>query len=113
MRCCALQGLILQTQFWDTYTGYEHQGQILPKDSWTLHGLWPDNCDGSYAQYCDLSRQYDAEPSPATLPDGTVVPPYSGPSVDTFVLGFGRIDLLDFSACAFLLLSEPLLIVCQ
>ena len=46
--CCSPTpgGLVLQTQFWDTYTGYEHQGQLLPKDSWTIHGLWPDNCDG-------------------------------------------------------------------
>ncbi|KAK0466446.1 ribonuclease T2-like protein [Desarmillaria tabescens] len=44
------------------------QGQLLPKGSWTIHGLWPDNCDGT----CDLSRQYDPHPSPATLPDGTL-----------------------------------------
>ena len=46
--CCSPTpgGLVLQTQFWDTYTGYEAKGQILPKDSWTIHGLWPDNCDG-------------------------------------------------------------------
>ncbi|EHL02874.1 putative Ribonuclease T2-like protein [Glarea lozoyensis 74030] len=37
-RCC---GQLLQTQFWDTApsTG--------PADSWTLHGLWPDHCDGT------------------------------------------------------------------
>jgi hypothetical protein len=45
---------VLSTQFWDTYTGYESSGQLLPKDSWTLHGLWPDYCNGSYTQYCDL-----------------------------------------------------------
>ncbi|KMQ46582.1 putative ribonuclease T2 [Trichophyton rubrum] len=45
-------GLILQTQFWDAdpATG--------PEDSWTIHGLWPDNCDGTYEQFCDMSRQY-------------------------------------------------------
>ncbi|KAK5173196.1 Ribonuclease T2 precursor (RNase T2) [Saxophila tyrrhenica] len=45
-------GSILQTQFWDVdpATG--------PDDSWTVHGLWPDNCDGTYEQYCDESRQY-------------------------------------------------------
>ncbi|ETW87059.1 Ribonuclease, T2 family [Heterobasidion irregulare TC 32-1] len=96
--CCSPTpgGLVLQTQFWNTYTGFERQGQLLPKNSWTIHGLWPDNCDGSYEQYCDLSRQYDPNPSPAVLPDGTVVPPYNGPGLGTFVEEFGRWDLLDF-----------------
>ncbi|KAI1955007.1 Ribonuclease T2 precursor (RNase T2) [Ophidiomyces ophidiicola] len=53
-RCCFNQpgGLLLLTQFWDANpaTG--------PGDSWTLHGLWPDNCDGSYEQYCDSKRYY-------------------------------------------------------
>jgi ribonuclease T2 len=46
--CCTVAkgGLVLQTQFWDTYTGFEKESQLLPKDSWTVHGLWPDNCDG-------------------------------------------------------------------
>lgn len=46
--CCNVVkgGLVLQTQYWDTYTGLEYQGQLLPKGSWSIHGLWPDNCDG-------------------------------------------------------------------
>lgn len=42
--CCVetYGGLLLQTQFWDVYTGYEAEGQLLPSDSWTIHGLWPD-----------------------------------------------------------------------
>ncbi|KZT02477.1 ribonuclease T2 [Laetiporus sulphureus 93-53] len=96
--CCSPSpgGQVLQTQFWDTYTGLESEGQLLPKDSWTIHGLWPDNCDGTYGQYCDFSRQYDPDPSPAILPDGTPVPPYHGISVENFVLEFGRLDLLDY-----------------
>jgi hypothetical protein len=54
--CCTetFGGLVLSTQFWNTYTGLESQGQVLPKNTWTLHGLWPDFCNGSYTQYCDL-----------------------------------------------------------
>ncbi|DAA74875.1 TPA_exp: putative Ribonuclease T2 family [Trichophyton benhamiae CBS 112371] len=39
-------------EFWDAdpATG--------PEDSWTIHGLWPDNCDGTYEQFCDMSREY-------------------------------------------------------
>ena len=74
--CCAetYGGLALNTQFWDTYTGLESDGQVPPKQSWTLHGLWPDFCNGSFTQYCDLERQYDPFPSPNTtngLPNGT------------------------------------------
>ncbi|KAF8078845.1 ribonuclease T2 [Lyophyllum atratum] len=96
--CCSPTpgGLVLATQFWSTYTGLEKKKQKLPKGSWTIHGLWPDNCDGSFEQYCDLSRQYDPAPSPANFPDGTVIPPYKGPGVDTFIRQFGREDLITF-----------------
>ena len=42
--CCVetFGGLILLTQFWDVYTGYESEGQLLPEHNWTIHGLWPD-----------------------------------------------------------------------
>ncbi|KAG6834070.1 hypothetical protein H0H93_012163, partial [Arthromyces matolae] len=31
-----------------------------PVDSWTIHGLWADHCDGSYfKKECDGGRQYD------------------------------------------------------
>ncbi|GAA97390.1 uncharacterized protein L969DRAFT_87334 [Mixia osmundae IAM 14324] len=39
--------LALSTQFWSA------QG---PSDAATLHGLWPDFCNGSYPQYCDDGR---------------------------------------------------------
>jgi ribonuclease T2 len=44
---------LLQTQFWDT----DVPGS--PAHSWTIHGLWPDNCDGTYIEDCDPSRDYD------------------------------------------------------
>lgn len=69
----------------------------MPPNTWTLHGLWPDFCNGSFTQYCDLSRQYDPDPSPNTTngePNGTPVPPYTGPNVGTFIEAFGKYDLL-------------------
>lgn len=99
--CCVetFGGLVLSTQFWNTYTGRESEGQFLPTDTWTLHGLWPDFCNGSYTQYCDLTRQYDPIPSPNTtngLPNGTFVPPYNGSNIGTFLEPFGRYDLLEY-----------------
>ncbi|KII93610.1 hypothetical protein PLICRDRAFT_398873 [Plicaturopsis crispa FD-325 SS-3] len=51
--CCfeAPGGLLLQTQFWDT-------DPSSPTNSWTIHGLWPDNCDGTFTENCDSSRDY-------------------------------------------------------
>ncbi|MCJ1325440.1 hypothetical protein MMC10_002103 [Thelotrema lepadinum] len=98
--CCVetFGGLVLATQFWDTYTGLESQGQLLPENTWGLHGLWPDFCNTSYTQYCDISRQFDPNPSPSTTtgPNGTLtpVPKYTGPGVDTFLEAFGKYDLL-------------------
>jgi ribonuclease T2 len=52
--------------------------------------------DGSFASYCDLSRQYDPLPSPAKLPDGTPVPAYNGTTLDKVLIQFGRLDLLAY-----------------
>jgi hypothetical protein len=52
--CCfnAPGGQLLQTQFWDT------SPSTGPSNSWTIHGLWPDHCDGTYDSNCDPSRAY-------------------------------------------------------
>jgi len=70
--CCfeSPGGLLVQTQFWDTnpVTG--------PVDSWTIHGLWPDNCDGTFTSSCDPSRFY--------------------PSITNILNNAGRSDLVDY-----------------
>ncbi|KAH9947116.1 ribonuclease T2-like protein [Amylocystis lapponica] len=52
--CCleSPSGLIQQVQFWDT------DPSTGPSDSWTIHGLWPNHCDGTYTENCDSSRDY-------------------------------------------------------
>ncbi|KAK7528025.1 ribonuclease T2-like protein [Phyllosticta citriasiana] len=46
-------GQFLLTSFWDT------NPVVGPSDSWTIHGLWPDHCDGhSYDSNCDHARAY-------------------------------------------------------
>lgn len=43
---------MLQTQFWDT------SPSTGPTNSWTVHGLWPDHCDGTFDSSCDSTRAY-------------------------------------------------------
>ncbi|KAF7305288.1 RNase Gf29 [Mycena chlorophos] len=56
---CCLEGketgLLLQTQFWDAGSSSDSTG---PTNSWTIHGLWPDACDGTFEENCDSSRDY-------------------------------------------------------
>ena len=66
-------GLTLFTQFWSTYTGTP---SYLPSRQWTIHGTWPDNCNGSYEQYCDASRNV------------------TGETFVSYLLNYGRTDLL-------------------
>lgn len=54
-KCCyeSPGGILLQTQFWD------YAQSVGPADSFTNHGLWPDNCDGTYQQFCNTDNQID------------------------------------------------------
>ena len=89
-------GLVLTTQFWDTYTGLESEGQLLPPKTWSYHGLWPDFCNGSYTGYCDVSRQFDLDVSPNVSSTGIPLTDYTGNVTATAVLTqFERFDLLD------------------
>ncbi|KXN71528.1 hypothetical protein CONCODRAFT_5784, partial [Conidiobolus coronatus NRRL 28638] len=51
--CCSpSMGVVVLAVQWIQNSG--------PSDEWTLHGLWPNNCDGSYgpSSGCDKSRKY-------------------------------------------------------
>lgn len=50
--CTESAGLLLLTQLYNWNPG------LGPSDSWTLHGLWPNFCNGSYPASCDTSREY-------------------------------------------------------
>lgn len=58
-------GIFLQTQFWDyvpSRPGMDDdqlEKQLGPLDSFTIHGLWPDNCRGGFEQFCDDSLAID------------------------------------------------------
>lgn len=58
----------------------------------------PQRISRSFEQYCDPSRQYDPDPSPASFPNGTAIPAYKGPGVDTFIEEFERQQLLNYSS---------------
>ncbi|PHH87476.1 hypothetical protein CDD83_8831 [Cordyceps sp. RAO-2017] len=110
--CCAetYGGLLVATQIWDTFTGRESEGQVYPRKAWTIHGLWPDFCNGSYPQYCDLSRQYDPSPSPNTTdgtPGGTPVPAYEGEPIERWFADYGRLDLLAYMRNFWVSRSQP------
>ncbi|KAF9891110.1 hypothetical protein FE257_005046 [Aspergillus nanangensis] len=62
-------GQFLQTQFWDA------DPAVGPEDSWTIHGLWPDYCNGGFDQFCDSSRKYS--------------------NISLIMVDSGRSDLLD------------------
>lgn len=51
--CCVESpgGLLLLTQLYSKTAGG-------PENTWTVHGLWNDYCNGSYPSSCDASRNY-------------------------------------------------------
>lgn len=50
--CCveAPGGVVLFTQLWNTDVPNS------PSHTWTIHGSWPDNCDGSYGAFCNFEN---------------------------------------------------------
>ncbi|KAI9362946.1 ribonuclease T2-like protein [Zopfochytrium polystomum] len=63
--CCVPQNglLVLALQWLPGYcanTKSCNHGAVdrLPSDKWTIHGLWPDTCDGYQVSDCDSNRVY-------------------------------------------------------
>ncbi|RKO88592.1 ribonuclease T2-like protein [Blyttiomyces helicus] len=57
--CCVPDnGILVLSVQW--LTGYcaSNSCNISPPNFWTIHGLWPDNCNGEQVGNCDKSRQY-------------------------------------------------------
>jgi len=54
--CCFVYpgGRLLLTQFWDQKL---HVGGA--EEDWTVHGLWPDLCDGSFDQFCGMAPAFN------------------------------------------------------
>ncbi|KAI9679747.1 MAG: ribonuclease T2-like [Caeruleum heppii] len=71
--CCfnAPGGQLLLTQFWNAAP------DIGPTTSWTVHGLWPDKCDGTYEAYCDPARELKTDAA-------------------TIIQSFGKTELLNY-----------------
>ncbi|KAG0331082.1 low-affinity phosphate transporter [Podila horticola] len=66
--CVPKQGLIVHSQQWHRDMG--------PNDKFTMHGLWPNNCDGSHGRnsmHCDPNREYNnVEDILSNYPDARV-----------------------------------------
>ena len=59
--CCTNYpgGQFALTQFWNSDPHAGPPGYLGPNNTWTIHGLWPDHCDGRFDSVCDCERSGD------------------------------------------------------
>lgn len=94
--CCinAPGGQFAATQFWnsDAYSG--PPGYLGPNNSWTIHGLWPDHCNGRYDSVCDCARSGDCSSRNRKCSSDTCNRDYS--SITNILQEFGQDELLSY-----------------
>ncbi|KAI8837039.1 ribonuclease T2-like protein [Chytridium lagenaria] len=68
--CVATDGLVVLSMNWTmgwlqnpNRTSWFNLEKVMeqPKEEWTIHGLWPDHCDGTYSndeRGCDYPKRY-------------------------------------------------------
>ncbi|KAF2400498.1 ribonuclease T2 [Trichodelitschia bisporula] len=96
--CCTNTpgGQFALTQFWnsDPRQGPRNPGYIGPATSWTIHGMWPDHCDGTFDSVCDCARSGDCSSRNRKCGRETCNRDYS--SVTRVLERFGKQELLEY-----------------
>lgn len=94
--CCMNSpgGQFAQTQFWNSDASAGPPGYLGPNTSWTIHGLWPDHCNGQYDSVCDCSRSGDCSSSNRKCNRDTCNREYS--SITQILKKFGQDGLLEY-----------------
>lgn len=87
-------GQFALTQFWNSNPYAGPPGYLGPKDAWTIHGLWPDHCDGHYDSVCDCNRSGDCSSQNYKCSRSTCNGAYS--SITNILQQFGEQDTLDY-----------------
>ncbi|KIW03986.1 uncharacterized protein PV09_04817 [Verruconis gallopava] len=87
-------GQFALTQFWNSDPHAGPPGYLGPKNTWTVHGLWPDHCDGHFDSVCDCNRSGDCSSANYKCPRSSCNREYS--SITNILEKFGQHDLLRY-----------------
>lgn len=87
-------GQFALTQFWNSDPHAGPPGYLGPNNTWTIHGLWPDHCDGRFDSVCDCDRSGDCSSYNHKCSYSTCNKEYS--SITRILEKFGEGDLLGY-----------------